>query len=235
MREWEKLGDEYACMLDYVFIPPISKKTNDIGKHKNGYRNLCFLHLFGRGINSKELKDKLNERKDRLPVAIHHFKPCVREALGRSKAERKEAEQFRCSIDEGIQAGFTNLDLCTTQSKNGDQIYYLVPNNNFEDIIHELSQAQICHRIKQSALAASTSTSSKKQKILDGEIGAIIPRNPSQAIGPIEMKMREKYNQHQQASSSSTAKKRSPAEREFDNRVKEVQANPHKAILDIDE
>jgi len=79
MREWEKLGDEYACMLDYTFIPPISKKTNDIGKHKNGYRDLCYLHLFGRGTNAKQLQDKLNERKDRLPVAVHHFKPCMLE------------------------------------------------------------------------------------------------------------------------------------------------------------
>eukprot|EP00956_Cyclotella_meneghiniana_P028866 scaffold68395_cov53-Cyclotella_meneghiniana.AAC.1 len=111
MREWEKLGDEYACMLDYVFIPPISTKTNDIGKHKNGYRKMCFLHLFGRGTNAKELQDKLDENKYRLPVAVHHFKPCVREAIGRSKVEKKEVETFRCSKEEGIQAGLTDIDL----------------------------------------------------------------------------------------------------------------------------
>ena len=142
MWEWEKLGDEYACMLDYAFIPPISKKTNDIGKHKNGYRDLCYLHLFGRGTNAKQLQDKLNERKDRLPVAVHHFKPCVREAIGRSKVDKKQVESFRCSKEEGTQAGLTDIDLCKTPSRNGYQVYYHVPNNNFDDILHELSQAQ---------------------------------------------------------------------------------------------
>ena len=66
----------------------------------------------------------------------------VRGAIGRSKAEKKETETFCCSKEEWTQAGLTDIDLCKTPSRNGYQVYYHVPNNNFDDILHELSQAQ---------------------------------------------------------------------------------------------
>jgi hypothetical protein len=94
------------------------------------------------------------------------------------------------------------------QSKRQGQTYYLVPTRAFEEIQHELSQAQDRHRIKQFALTASTTTSSKKRKIPDGDFGACIPTRLSQGTAS--------------ASSSSTTVKRSPAEREYHNRVHDI-------------
>jgi hypothetical protein len=119
-----------------------SKKTNDLGKHKYSFRKTCFLLLFGRSANYKDFTDRLDQRKDRLPVALHHFKPCLREALERCKAESNFLERFQCSKEEGIQAGLTNSDLCSLQSKRQGQTYYIAPNCTFDEIKRELSQAQ---------------------------------------------------------------------------------------------
>ena len=186
----------------------------------------------------------------------------------RSKAERKERERFRCSEEEGVRAGLVDSDLCSTRSKRGEKTYYLAPTCNFNEIQHELTQAQTHHNIKEFALEASTSstkrqifipsrlsqdnakassssttmkpynstyipktasttsrnrvasTSYKKRKILDGEIGAFIPSKLSQVTAS--------------ASSASTVNKRSPTEREYHNRVNNVLDNPHEAILEFD-
>ena len=66
-------------------------------------------------------------------------------------------------------------------------------------------------------MAASTS---RKRKIPDGECEAFIAPKPSQDTAS--------------ASTPSAVNKTSPAECEYDNRLNDVRANPHKAILEID-
>jgi hypothetical protein len=226
MEEWAKLGDEHSAMLSYAFIPARSKKTNDLGEHLNHYRDTAFLHLFGRSMNSKSVKDALNTRTDRLPVAIHHFKPSVRAAVERNKSMTSQIERYRCTKEEGEGAGLTKADICKIKSRSSDCVYYLIPNNNYDDIKHELSIAKTRQSIIETASAPVASSKRKMETPLAPKDTA------TPTAGPIDQAMKQKYNIPQAA--TSTTKKRSPAERSFDNRCREIAASPQKYALGMD-
>eukprot|EP00956_Cyclotella_meneghiniana_P022308 scaffold42007_cov51-Cyclotella_meneghiniana.AAC.4 len=88
VRGWNVLGENHAHMLEYVGIPKYRYKNTPLGTHVNGFRDSVFCQLLGQGINSKPHKDWLNSsERNTTNVALHHFKPCLRDAISRSKLE----------------------------------------------------------------------------------------------------------------------------------------------------
>jgi hypothetical protein len=114
MHEWAALGEEYRHMLDWYYIPQRTAKTTNTGTHVNGYHDGCLRHLIGEGINAKEAKEtkQWHSNKTRsIAVAVHHFKPCLRDAVQKSRNHSKMLMKHRCSRDEGRgTASWTNAD-----------------------------------------------------------------------------------------------------------------------------
>jgi hypothetical protein len=216
MHEWAALGEEYRHMLDWYYIPQRTAKTTNTGTHVNGYHDGCLRHLIGEGINAKEAKEtkQWHSNKTRsIAVAVHHFKPCLRDAVQKSRNHSKMLMKHRCSRDEGRQAGLTQIDLCKVPLNNSpDQVYYLIPNNiNFDDIKHEIEEAKVSSQNK--LLASTIPSTKKKQKAeLPGGFGG----KALEAIGI--------PNQSEQR------KRTSPTERNFEMLCRDVVKFPQKYV-----
>lgn len=217
MWEWSQLGPEYSHMVEYSYIPAKSKKTTPLGLHKNGYHDVCLRHLLG-GSNSttKETKEWHGEKTYSFPVAKHHWKPCLRDAVERSKATKSYLDKYRCSTQEGRGAGLTDRDKCTISGTLTDQVYYLAPNNvDFADIRHELKEAKKLLQIKQAAVASSI-PAPKKKTASSTASSAAPPANPSAPREP-------------------EGGRRSPTEREWEQKCRDIANTPQKYALQIQE
>ena len=164
MWEWSKLGTDYSHMLDYMTLPAlkVGEKITPQNEHSNGYHTLCVLHLHG---HDTKIREEFASVNDRLFIAPHHFKPCLRAALARSTQEKSNLKKYRCSMQEAKDALLTAADVCKIRGKGDTDpkvYYYLAPNNNnFDDIKHELAEAKAKARMELDAV----NTSSKKKKL----------------------------------------------------------------------
>lgn len=214
MWEWSKLGEDYSHMLDYVTLPPFKTGDNITpqNEHSNGYHKICVLHLHGR---EKMIRDEFASNKNKVYIAPHHFKPCLRGALVRSTQEKSYIKKYRCSKQEAKDALLTAADMCKLRAKgDNDHIFYLAPNNiNFDDIKHELSEAKVKTRIRIDALNAS----SKKKKLSSDTSAAVAPRQVDSTTSVVR------------------TGKRSPIERDFDNMCNVLKETPAKHVLEMNE
>jgi hypothetical protein len=66
---------------------------------------------------------------------------------------------YCCTKEEGEGAGHTLTDICKIKSRTSGGIYYLMPNNNYDDINikHELSIAKKHQSIIETASAPAAS------------------------------------------------------------------------------
>ena len=73
-------------MIDYAFTPAKTDKTTPTAQHVNRHIDFMLLHLFGGNSdpNSKAHKE-LVLSKAYKPIALHHFKDPLREAVIKSK------------------------------------------------------------------------------------------------------------------------------------------------------
>ena len=218
-------------MVCYVPIPALSqstRKATDLVLHKRHYREMALLHLIGR---NKELKEMYDKRADPLHVALHHFKPPMREAVRRSVAENNSLNKFRCTKDEAQLSGLTSVDLCKVPCKlNQDLIYYLIPNNiNFDDIKHELKEAKRRYNM---TLSAATMPSSKRKRtsgsFTNDEPTPQTVDEPRRAPTALKVNLYEKFY-------PPPPNKRSPEERAFDDTCREIAATPQKYALQLEQ
>ena len=231
MWEWSKLGTDYSHMLDYMTLPAlkVGEKITPQNEHSNGYHTLCVLHLHG---HDTKIREEFASVNDRLFIAPHHFKPCLRAALARSTQEKSNLKKYRCSMQEAKDALLTAADVCKIRGKGDTDpkvYYYLAPNNNnFDDIKHELAEAKAKARMELDAV----NTSSKKKKLGSDTTSAPLTSRQVDSTSPtttssIKKKPRAKYNQP-----VARTRKRSPMERDFDNMCQMFKENPAKYVLE---
>eukprot|EP00956_Cyclotella_meneghiniana_P037982 scaffold147346_cov53-Cyclotella_meneghiniana.AAC.5 len=210
VRGWNELGESHAHMLEYVGIPKRSDKKTPLGTHINGFRDAVFRHLLGQGINSKAHKDWLNSpERSTTYVALHHFKPCLRDAIRRSKLEPTHIKKYRCSKEEGVRAGLTDADKCKVplpKEEPNAYFYYLLPNNvNLDDIEHEQEYAKVQSKIEMNA-ASTVAVSDMKRKVSTGNFASSVVM---------------KHN-----TSTEQQRRSSPVEREWEIHTRDISQRP---------
>lgn len=180
MHRWAELGEDYAHMLDWAYVPPRRSKGTDVSMHVNRYHDRCFHHLIGNNPNSKPTKEWHSSKLRGIAVAPHHFKPCMRAALQRSKETSSVLSRYRCSREEGNAAGLTKIDQCPVRETDSDEdVFYLIPNNvNFADIEHEISEAQSNENIKLMATAAPAAKK-KRRCSFEVDVGSVVSTGAS--------------------------------------------------------
>lgn len=124
------LGRICICAAGY------SQKGTFLAEHVNGYREGCLRYLCGR--------DEVNGGRV-FYIAMHHYKPCLRDAVQRSKEERSSIRRFRCTKEEAEETELTVEDICKDQFPENsiDLEYYVLPTiRDLEVVKRELEEAK---------------------------------------------------------------------------------------------
>ncbi|KAL9189892.1 hypothetical protein ACHAXT_009567 [Thalassiosira profunda] len=224
MWEWASLGEEYRGMVDYGYIPGRTKKTTPLGQHVNGYHDGSLLHLLGRDSVAGDVKKDLSSQSHTLAVAMHHWKVCLRDDVRKSKATSVVIDKYRTSIDAGKEAGLTPNDLCSIKGNDGAPSYYCFPTVvDFKAIKFELNEAK-----KQNAITArARSAAGAKKPARTTE--STTPACGGFALGSFGVGLQTP------ASASYVPPRRSPVEREHEQRVRDAADNPEKMVVELEE